>query len=136
MVFHKQRSSMGRSDGPIFLSGDLARLLVQSYQETWTRVMIPREQHGIVQDKRTQPVTPCHLGVTESGDVTIYPNWFSIVRVACNVRIAKGDVHGIPGDSGRIHGKVGVFVRPLVHAKAEVMPPKLFAIFTVKAKRQ
>src|SRR5262245_48420409 len=125
---------MGCSDGSILFPRNLTGSLVQPNQKTWAGVVIPREQHGVIQDKGTYGVPPCHFWISESGNVTTHPDEVAVMRIPCDIGIAEGDVHGVLGDGGCIYGEVGFLVSSLVDTKAEVMSPKFFAILAIKAE--
>src|SRR5438552_12052695 len=74
VMLDEQRRGVGCADGAILLPANLARFLVEADQETGTVVMIPREEHAIVHDQRAQAVTPGHLGIAETSNVTVYPD--------------------------------------------------------------
>ena len=96
-------------------------------------MVIPGEQHGILQNQGTDAISPGHFGIAEEVHVTCDPDQLAVVRVAGDVRVAEGDVYGILGDGGRIDGEVGFLVRPLIHAQAEVMPPQFLAGVSIES---
>ena len=98
--------------------------------------MVPWEQDRIIQNDRTQTVSPRHFGIAECWKVAVDPHQFAIVGVTGNIRIAKGYVDCILGDGGCVYGEVGFLVGVLVHAESEVMPPKLLAVLPIKAEGQ
>ncbi len=136
MMHDQEWSRMGGADGAILLPGDLARLLVQSDQVARPRVMVPGKQNRILKHQRAQGVSPSHLRIAERRQVARNPNQLAVMGVAGDVRIAKGHVDRILRDRRGVDGQVGFLVGPLVHAKAEVMSPKLLAALPVEAERQ
>ena len=110
--------------------------LFEADQKAWARVMVPREQHRVVQHQGAEVVPPGHLRIAKRGNVTSYPDQLAVVRVPGNVGIAKGDVDRVFGDRRSIGSEVRLGVRPLVHTETEVVPPQLSAVCPIKAKRQ
>jgi hypothetical protein len=85
MMFHEEWRCMVRADGSIFLPNNPAGSFIKTNQITRALVMIPREQHGILQNEGTHSVPPCHFGIAEYGHVPCDPYQCAVVGVAGNI---------------------------------------------------
>ena len=89
--------------------------------------MIPREQHGVLQNEGTDSISPGHFRIAEYFQIPCDPHQSAIVGVAGDIRIAEGDIDSILSHGRGIHRQIGFLASSLIDAETEVMPPQFFA---------
>src|SRR5262245_17189709 len=116
VMLDEQRRGMRGADGPVFIPGDLARALVEADQKARPGVMVPGKYHRIIDDQRTDGISPGGFWIRKVLQVAANPDWLAVVRVTGDVGIAESDIDGVLGDGGRVHRQVRFLVSTLFDA--------------------